>query len=120
MAKTSRKKPSRNKAAAKATKRAKTATRRKAAKKKTAKRKSAKTKRTAAKKPRKLAARKTTKPAAKKTVAAKTKPAAGTINAPPESLPHKVAGVFSAVVDIFTDAERLHHKLEPDISNEPE
>jgi hypothetical protein len=42
---------------------------------------------------------------------------------PPESLPHKIAHALGAVVDVFTDAERLHHKLDPedpDISNEPE
>ena len=50
------------------------------------------------------------------------KPAAGkTVTAPPrESLSHKIESAVAAVVDIFTDAERLHHKLEPDISNEPE
>lgn len=39
---------------------------------------------------------------------------------PRESLPHKIESAIAAVADIFTDAERLHHKLEPDISNEPE
>jgi hypothetical protein len=38
----------------------------------------------------------------------------------PESFSHKVAGAFEAVVDTLVDAERLHHKLEPEISREPE
>jgi len=40
--------------------------------------------------------------------------------APAESLPQKIAGAFTAVVDILTDAERLHHRLDPGISREPE
>ena len=36
------------------------------------------------------------------------------------SLADKVAGTFTAVVDTLTDAERLHHKMEPEVSREPE
>ena len=43
-----------------------------------------------------------------------------TVEPPPKSFPEKVAGAFSTVVDILTDAEQLHHKLEPEISREPE
>ena len=75
---------------------------------------------------------KNAKSVAKKTGAKKTgkkpvtttvpKPAAGkTVAAPPgRAYRTKSKARSAAVVDIFTDAERLHHKLEPDISNEPE
>jgi hypothetical protein len=46
-------------------------------------------------------------------------PAAKT-GTPQETLSHKIAHAVGAVVDVFTDAERLHHRLDPDISNEPE
>jgi hypothetical protein len=49
----------------------------------------------------------------KRKVAAKSKPIA-------KSLADKVAGTFTAVVDTLTDAERLHHKMEPEVSREPE
>jgi hypothetical protein len=32
----------------------------------------------------------------------------------------KVEGAFEAVFDTLTDAERLHHKLEPDITPDQE
>lgn len=38
----------------------------------------------------------------------------------PESFLQKVEGAFEAVLDTLTDAERLHRKLEPEISREPE
>jgi hypothetical protein len=104
-------KKTRKKTASKAGKKIKALTRKKAAKKKIA----------VTKKSRKAAAAKKSKPVAKKTAVAKTRPAATKASAPPpESLPHKIAGAFTAVVDILTDAERLHHKLDPGISNEPE
>jgi hypothetical protein len=63
----------------------------------------------------------TTKPAAAKPAATK-KPAGQPIAIAkrPESFSHKVAGAFEAVVDTLVDAEELHHKLEPEISREPE
>jgi hypothetical protein len=62
-----------------------------------------------------------TKPAAAKPAATK-KPAGQPIAIAkrPESFSHKVAGAFEAVVDTLVDAEELHHKLEPEISREPE
>ena len=91
-------------------KKSKILTKKKAARKKAAKKKSA-----IAKKRRKVAAQKKSKPIAKK------KPAEKKISTqPPESFPHKVADAVTAVVDILTDAERLHHKLDPGVSNEPE
>jgi phenylalanyl-tRNA synthetase alpha subunit len=98
-------KKTRKKVTAKAAKKSK-ALKKKAAKKKTAKRKTAITK-----KRRKVAAKK--KPAPKKV----RKP-------PPESFAHKVEheveDVVTEIADIFTDAERLHQKLDPGISREPE
>ena len=103
-------KKTRNKAAAKVAKTAKALTRKKGAKKKTAKKKTA-----VAKKPRKAAVSKKSKPVAAK------KPVPENIVTPPsKSFPEKVAGAFSTVVDILTDAERLHHKLDPGVSREPE
>lgn len=67
------------------------------------------------KKIRKVAAQKKSQPAA-------TKKRAGqeARNAPPKSFPNKVAGVFTAIADTVTDAERLHHQLDPGVSREPE
>ena len=58
-------------------------------------------------------------------VAAKKKPAPKKVRKPPpESLVHKVEheveDVVTEIADIFTDAERLHQKLDPGISREPE
>lgn len=72
----------------------------------------------------KRAAAKAAKSVAKKKVAAKkvankkttVKPAAKQS----ESLAHKVAGAFRAVLDTLTDAERLHHRLEPDPTRDPD
>ena len=91
-------------AAAKAAKKSKALTRKKGAKKKSA----------ATAKPRKAAAPHKSKPAKKKPVRHKI------AEPPPKSFPEKVAGAFTAVVDILTDAERLHHKLDPGVSREPE
>ncbi len=118
MAKKKRKKP-----AAKAAKTAKASARKKVAKKKTAGKKIVAKKTAVAKTRGKSAVAKQSKSVAKKPITKPpVKPAAGTKPAapPPESLSHKIAGAVGAVVDIFTDAERLHHKLEPGISNEPE
>ena len=92
------------------------------AKKKAAKRKTAGKKIAVAKKRPKTAVATQAKSVAKKPVVkAPAQSAPGTkAAAPPETLSHKIADAVGAVVDIFTDAERLHHKLEPDISNEPE
>jgi hypothetical protein len=38
----------------------------------------------------------------------------------PESFSQKVAGAFHAIVDTLSDAEQLHHKLDPGVSREPE
>jgi hypothetical protein len=93
--------------------------RRKAAKKSKA---ATKKKGVATKKKRKIAVRKKSSPAVRKKLVAKKKPAGkkATTPSPPESISRKVAGAFNAVVDVFTDAERLHQKLDPDISREPE
>jgi hypothetical protein len=63
------------------------------------------------KKKRKAAAKKKSKPVAKKRLGSKP---------PPKSFPGKVAGAFTALADTLTDAERLHHKLDPGVSREPE
>ena len=104
-------KKTRKKAAAKATKKSKASTRKKGAK----------TKAAVPKKRRKVAAQKKSKPIAKKTLIAKKTPARKKIRKPPpESFSEKVAEAFTAVVDTLTDAERLHHELDPDVSREPE
>jgi hypothetical protein len=68
-----------------------------------------------AKKRRKGAVKKTSKAAARKKAAkpAKAKPQHKGVIA-------GIAGVAKAVVDTLTDAERLHHKMEPHVSREPE
>jgi hypothetical protein len=86
---------------------------RKARKKSAAK---AKKKSTAvSKKKRKTVAKKKFKLAARKTVArkAKTKPK-------PKGVVATIVADIEAVVDTLTDAERLHRKLEPHVSREPE
>lgn len=70
-------------------------------------------KRTAAK-ARSLAAPKKSRPAAKTISAAKR----GT--KPPESFLRKVAGAIKGVVDTLTEAEELHHRLDPDASRDVE
>jgi hypothetical protein len=103
-------------AMAKKTKKTRKRTAAKAAKKsKSSKKKKA----AAAKKGRKLAARKKSKPVAnKKSTHKKIR------KAPPESFAHKVEheveDAVTEVADIFTEAERLHQKLDPGISREPE
>ena len=105
-------KKTRKSTAAKATKKSKASTRKKGAK----------TKGAVSKKRRKVAAqRKKSKPLAKKNIKNKKTLARKKIRKPPpESFSEKVAEAFTAVVDTLTDAERLHHKLDPDVSREPE
>ena len=68
-----------------------------------------------AKKKRKAAAKKTSKAAARKKAAKPTK-------AKPQrkGVVAGIVGAAKAVVDTLTDAERLHHKMEPHVSREPE
>jgi hypothetical protein len=124
-------KKKRKKATAKAAKTTKALAKKKSVQKKVAKKKVIRKKIAVAKNRRKLTTADKSKSVAKtadktadKTTVAKTPAitAAGQKPAAPhrESLPHKIESAVAAVVDIFTDAERLHHKLEPDISNEPE
>jgi hypothetical protein len=115
---------------AKAAKTTKASAKQKAAKKKPAKKKTAgakiRRKLKLAKKSKSVTNRPANKPAktaAKKPVAmtpAKTTVGGKPVAPPPESLSHKIANAVGAVVDNFTDAERLHHKVDPGISNEPE
>ena len=59
--------------------------------------------------------------AAKNQGQAATETTAGNPTAKPEkTIGQKVEGAFEAVLDVLTDAEQLHHKLEPEISTEPE
>jgi hypothetical protein len=68
-----------------------------------------------ARKKRKAAAKKTSKAAARKKAAKPTK-------AKPQrkGVIAGIVGAAKAVVDALTDAERLHHKMEPHVSREPE
>lgn len=85
---------------------------RKARKKSAAKTgKKAKKKPVVGKKKRKTAAKRRTKLAARKKAARKPEP---------KGIFAKIVGDFEAVVDTLTDAERLHRKLEPRVSREPE
>ena len=81
----------------------------------------------AAKKPRKTAAKRVAKAAAPKAVAPKAvapkkpapittaKPAAKKAPPPPrKSIVQRIEGAVTAAVDILTDAEQLHHRLDPD------
>ncbi len=85
--------------------------------KKARKRSASKTKKKSAiaKKKRKPAAKKTSKAAARKKAAkpAKAKPQRKGVVA-------GIVGAAKAVIDTLTDAERLHHKMEPHVSREPE
>ncbi len=112
-------KRTRKKAAAIATKKSTVLTRKKSAKAKNAKAKNAGRKAATAKQRRKVA----TKVAAPKKSAPvpKTKAAPEKAASPSrKSFVEKVEGAVGAMVDIFTDAERLHRRLDPGISNEPE
>ena len=59
---------------------------------------------------RKTAAKNKSKPAARKKPARKAKPKT---KPKPKGVIAKIVADFKAVVDTLTDAERLHHKLEP-------
>jgi hypothetical protein len=48
------------------------------------------------------------------------KTADGQLSKLEKTVGQKVAGAVEAVLDTLTDAEQLHHKLEPEISSEPE
>jgi hypothetical protein len=65
------------------------------------------------KKKRKTVAKKKSKAAARKKAARKTKPK-------PKGVIATLVADFKAAVDTLTDAERLHRKLEPHVSREPE
>jgi hypothetical protein len=75
----------------------------------------AKRKAIVAAKRRKVAARKQTKPVAKKKPAGKAAQKSLLKN-----VEEKVANAVNAVLDTLVDAEQLHHKLEPEVSREPE
>jgi hypothetical protein len=77
----------------------------------------------ATKKVAKKATRKTTKKAAKakvKVIARKKSTGKKNRKPPPQSIPQMVEGAFTAVLDTLSDAERLHRKLDPGVSREPE
>lgn len=112
MAKRARKKP--------ASRKAKSSARKKAGMKKTAKQAAAAKKGRKAVAAEKLVAKKPVARNTRKKPVATTKPAGQPPSAPPESLTHKIADAVTAVVDILTNAERLHRKLDPGVSNEPE
>jgi hypothetical protein len=67
------------------------------------------------KKKRKTAARNKSKVAARKKTARKAKS-----KAKPKGVGGTIIADIEAVVDTLTDAERLHRKLEPHVSREPE
>ncbi len=84
--------------------------------KKARKKSAAKTRKKAKKKPA-ASARKKRKTVAKR----KSKRAAGKKAArKSKGIIAEIVGRLGAVVDTLTDAERLHRKLEPRVSNEPE
>jgi hypothetical protein len=112
MAKRARKKP--------ALRKAKSPARKKTGKKKPAKKVAAAKKGGKTVAAEKLVAQKPVARKTQKKPVATTKSAGKPPSAPPESLPHKIADAVTAVVDILTDAERLHRKLDPGVSNEPE
>ncbi|HEY1473742.1 MAG TPA: hypothetical protein VGF53_06625 [Pseudolabrys sp.] len=62
-----------------------------------------------------VVAKKKRKTAAKKKTARKAKP-----KPKRKGVIATIVGAASAVVDTLTDAERLHHKLEPHVSPDPE
>lgn len=82
---------------------------------KTAKRKSAPKRKAAV-----TTARHKTAAPKKAKAAAKQQPAAKPAAQPRRSIVQRIEGAVSAVFDTLTDAERLHHKLDPGISPEPE
>jgi hypothetical protein len=104
-------KKARKQAAAKVAKRS---TKKKSAKKKSAGRKAA-----VAKKRRKVAA-KVSAPKKFQPIS-EAKPAAKAAVPPPrKTIVERLEGAVGAVADIFTDAEQLHHRLDPDPSRDPD
>jgi hypothetical protein len=81
--------------------------------KKTRKRSAAKSKKKSkdARKKRKTVVRKKSKVTARKKPARKAKP---------RGIIRTIVADIKAVVDTLTDAERLHHKMEPHVSRDPE
>ena len=81
--------------------------------KKTRKKSAAKTKKKSvpARKKRKTVVRKKSKAAARKKAARKAKR---------KGVIRTIVADIKAVVDTLTDAERLHHKMEPHVSRDPE
>ena len=81
--------------------------------KKTRKKSTAKTKKksTPARKKRKTVVRKKPKVAARKKAASKAKP---------RGVIRTIVADIKAVVDTLSEAERLHHKMEPHVSRDPE
>ena len=69
------------------------------------------------KKKRRTVAKKKSKAAARKKTARKAKPKT---KPKPKGLIATLVADFKAAVDTLTDAERLHRKLEPHVSREPE
>jgi hypothetical protein len=109
-------KKARKQAAAKVAKRS---TKKKSAKKKSAKKKSAGRKAAVAKKRRKVAA-KVSAPKKFQPIS-EAKPAAKAAVPPPrKTIVERLEGAVGAVADIFTDAEQLHHRLDPDPSRDPD
>ena len=70
----------------------------------------------AAKKKSKTVAKKKSKVVAKRKAARKAKPK----SKPRKGVLAQIAGAAKAVVDTLTDAEQMHHKMEPHVSREPE
>jgi hypothetical protein len=79
-------------------------------------------KRTSAAKLRRKAAAPPKPKAVAATPVANNQPASAATATPPahESLAHRIGGAFKAVVDTLTDAEQLHHRLDPDASRDPD
>jgi len=73
----------------------------------------------AAKKKSKTVAKKKSKAVAKRKAARKAKPKSKPI-AMRKGVLAQIAGAAKAVVDTLTDAEQMHHKMEPHVSREPE
>jgi hypothetical protein len=110
-------KKTRRKTASRSAKTLKPAGKKKKTKSKTAKQKSTNKKAAVAKTRRTAAA----KPAKKSKPAVQAKPAPKKAVRPPQkTFVQRVEGAFGAVADILTDAEQLHHRLDPGISKEPE
>lgn len=77
---------------------------------------------TAAKPPRKVVAPKMPKATAAVTppTTSTLAPAPASAPSPHESFSHRIGSAFKAVVDTLTEAEQLHHRLEPNPSRDPD